>query len=1013
MIYIGKILLRKIGIRLARALRRASNDTAINMSNGKRTKVLANRKKTMRQAMCACTLILPLLGVTTGSVKAKGAYVPYTQSLEAMQQRAYVNAAPQGQDVAREPGKDVVFAPLPTLPQEDSRLEQIAAKQKGALTLDETQQAQELASELEQFGYDIFNRAPSVLSAGDGIPVPEGYRIGPGDNIIVQLFGKRNVEYKLVVTRDGNILVPEYGPVKIAGLSFDEAEKLLVEGFERRAIGAKAVVTMGRLRTLQIRLAGDVVQPGIYKVGGLSSLLDALLTTGGVRRTGSLRNIKLIRGDESIASLDLYDLLQRGSSRADIFLKHNDTIFVPPIGEVVSIGGDVQRPAIYELSGERTVEQVIEMAGGLLPTASLAHSLIERIQNNGFRTLVDFSAMAASGNKKGILQTRISNGDFLRILPLEDELEDVVLVSGHVKRPGGFQFRTGMRISDVFPSVDLLLPAADVDFLLVKREQSSTLRTEIAYTRLIDAIANPGGDADIILQARDHLMVFSLAEQRDLAVEDIVLELDVQGTDYRPARVIEVRGAVRYGGRLPLQEGARLLDVVGMAGGLKPGAEAFYGVIARTRSRSRDITIVPFAIAAAMTDPAGEKNLVIEPGDRLYFFDDEQDRSMLMAQEIKRLREQARYGADERLVSILGEVLHRGEYPLTKSMRASDLVCAASGLSRKAYALGAELSRVKRNTGHESSVNHMTLDSVGLLKICEAQRRMASGELDTAASAELFSRYQNEQLNPLLEPMDQLTFSEKPGWVDRSTVTLRGELQRPGTYAINRGETLCEVLVRAGGLSADAYSFGAEFTRQSVREMQQKTLDELHDQLDDLMVDLSLSHSFNNEEKTSLEWAGKQDYLKSIQQLERGQATGRLVIDMNAVQKCHQHNNPVLQNGDILTVPRTPDFVQVSGQVYVPTSHLYNENRKISDYVELSGGNTVLGRLKDAYVVQANGEVLNYRGSRTSSRIASKKVMPGARIYVPINVDRMNGTERAQSWLSSLMQSAILAGIVL
>ncbi len=968
---------------------------------------------TAARVICSCWLLLPLVGGLASSAHAKDAYVPYLESLEAAQRRAHIDAAPRGQDEVQQVEEDVVFVRAQPFLEEESRLEQIAAEQKGALTLDETQQNQVLATDLEQFGYDIFNRVPITFAPVEGIPVPVGYRIGPGDNLIVQLFGKRNVEYNLVVTRDGNILVTEYGPVKVAGLTFDEVEQLLVEGFERRVIGAKTVVTMGKLRTIQIRLAGDVVQPGIYTVGGLSSLIDALLTTGGVRRTGSLRKIELVRGDKRIATLDLYDLLQSGRSNADIFLKHNDTIFVPPIGNVVSVGGEVQRPAIYELHDERTVDQVIAMAGGLLPTASLAHSLIERIQKNGTRTLVDFAALAARGNEKGILQTRISNGDFLRILPLEDELEDIIQVSGHVRRPGGFQYRQGMRVSDVLPSVDMLLPGADVDFLLIKREQANTLRTEILYTRLIDAIGDPAGESDIVLQARDQLLVFSLAEQRAAALAGIVNDLDIQGTDYRPARVITVRGAVRYNGRLPLQEGAPLLDVVGLAGGLQAGADAYYGVIARIRHPGRDISVVPFSVAQALADPSAPANLVIEPGDRLYFFDDEGDRSKLVSEEIERLRQQASYGVDEQLVSILGEVLNPGIYPLTEKMRASDLLCAARGLSRKAYALGAELSRVQHQPDSDSSVQHIILDSAALLELCDEGRKLARGELDSTTGSELLERYRNEQLNPVLSPMDQLAFWEKSGWVERATVTLSGELQRPGVYAIDRGETLCQVLQRAGGLADDAYSFGAEFTRESVREMQQQTLDELHDQLDDLMVELSLSHSFNNEEKSSLEWAGKQDYMKAIRQLERATATGRLVINMDKAVKCSKRDKLVLENGDRLTVPRTPDFVQVAGQVYVPTSHLHSEDRSIADYVELSGGHTVLGRLKDAYVVQANGEVLNYKGSRRSSRIARKKVMPGARIYVPIDVDRMNATEKAQTWVSSLVQSAILAGIVL
>ena len=128
---------------------------------------------------------------------------------------------------------------------------------------------------------------------------------------------------------------------------------------------------------------------------------------------------------------------------------------------------------------------------------------------------------------------------------------------------------------------------------------------------------------------------------------------------------------------------------------------------------------------------------------------------------------------------------------------------------------------------------------------------------------------------------------------------------------------------------------------------------------------------------------------------------------------CKSRYDLVLEDGDALNVPVEPDYVQVAGQVYVPTSHLYDEDRKIADYIELSGGHTTLGELKHAYVIQANGEVLNYKGSRTSSRIARKTVSPGARIYVPLNVDRMNGTEKAQTWVQTLVNSAILAGVLL
>ena len=960
-------------------------------------------------ALCLACTITPVPAFAIND-----AYLPFVESLQTVQQRAYAQAAPSGHD---QPLADLVEPPEDTgsiqVEREESRLEQMADEKSGPLSLQDKQQDQVLHSDLEQFGYDIFGRVPSTFSPVAGIPVPPNYRIGPGDTIIVQLFGKRNVEYKLVVTRDGNILVPEYGPVTLAGMTFDEAEQVLTEGFESQVIGVKAVVTMGRLRTIQIRLAGDVVQPGVYTIGGLSTMIDALLVTGGVRPTGSLRNIELVRGGKSVATLDFYDLLLRGRMDQDFFLAHNDTIFVPAIGPIVYVGGEVQRPAIYELSGEQTVGQVIAMSGGLLPTASLSHSHIERIQSGGTRTLIDFSANNGLGNESAILNTKVHTGDLLRVLSLEDELSDVVLLSGHVKRPGGYQFRSGMRVSDVISGAEVLLPGADVDFLLIKRENPRTLRTEAMYVHLVRALTTPGGKDDIVLQSRDQLIVFNLDNNREEDVANIVRELDIQATDYRPARVVEARGAVRYNGRLPLQEGARLLDVMTLAGGLLPGAEMFYGVIARTRHPSRTIEAISFNIAAAITNPGSSANRVIEPGDRLYFFDDRGSRSELLNKEIDLLRQQASYGADEQLVTVQGEVLHAGTYPLVSGMRASDLLCAAQGLTRKAYGLGAELSRLQHKSDADNAVEHVNLDSSILLGLCDDARSASTSETVAQGSGAELDSYNDDQLNPLLKPMDQLTFTEKSGWVERATVTLVGEVQRPGVYAINRGETLCQVLQRADGLTPQAYIFGSQFTRRSVREMQQQTLDELHGQLDDLMIELSLSQGFNKTGKAPSELSSKQDYLKAIRQLEKAEANGRMVINLERVQTCKAKYDMALEDGDVLTVPHTPDYVQVAGQVYVPTSHLYDEDRKIGDYVEMSGGHTALGQLKHAYVIQANGEVMNYKGSRNSSRMARKSVMPGAKIYVPLDVDRMNVTEKAQTWVDTLVRSAILAGIVL
>jgi protein involved in polysaccharide export with SLBB domain len=217
---------------------------------------------------------------------------------------------------------------------------------------------------------------------------------------------------------------------------------------------------------------------------------------------------------------------------------------------------------------------------------------------------------------------------------------------------------------------------------------------------------------------------------------------------------------------------------------------------------------------------------------------------------------------------------------------------------------------------------------------------------------------------------------------------------------------------RAGGVTAAAYLPGAVFTRRSVQAQQQQTLDEMQSRLDDLMVDLSLSHSYNNADKTP---AGdhKTEYLSVIRQLERARPTGRMVIDLEGAMSCDEQLNVALEDGDRLQIGVMPTTVYVAGQVYVPTSHLHKGSRTTADYLELSGGATVLGRQEHAYVIEPSGEVLAANSRKGKRRLMKTRLQPGSTVVVPLDVDRMNPTERAQSWTRSLAEIAILAGIVL
>lgn len=1110
-----------------------------------------NRRLSLLFAITCCLASVSLQGAQDG-------FEPILDSLQYRQKQAHLSAAPSGQDEPLETKVTPVFVSDAAVRTVASSLEKVAEVRTQELTLEESRQTQALDQELQQFGYELFQRGMRAEDL-DHVSVPADYEIGPGDTLVVQLYGKRNVEYTLVVTREGKLLIPEFGPMTVAGLTFAEVRELIIEGFSSRVIGAKTAVTMGGVRSLQVRLSGDVNVPGIYAVNGLATLVDALLASGGVKPSGTLRNIQLVRQGKLVRSFDLYDLLLRGDTSEDISLKHNDVIFVPPIGDVVYVGGEVQRPAIYELDGTTTLAEVLEMAGGTLPTASIAASYIERIVTNSYRTLVNLSEVH---DAEGLL---LAPSDYVRVMPVDDKLDQIVLLSGHVKRPGGYQFTPGMTVSQLLGGSDTLLRNADLDFALLKREARGTKRTYVEYLQLDEILRFPGSEADLMLQPRDELIVFDLGNNRSQQLARVRREMEIQATPYAPAAVVSFQGHVRFSGQFPLQHGIRLLSALSISGGMLPGVDMEYAIVLRTLQPSGLVKPLHVRLAAALATPDSSANPTLKAGDQVYLFDANSERSKLLQPALERLKADGRYLDDPEVVTSEGLVRSRGEFPLTENMRASDLLCASDGLQTRAHGISAELSRTHKRSGMMPEIEHIELDADYLVQICSARKTRAAlvaahamdqmrkhtampvaavrqvndvvgpirFETGTADLPKEFIRqiqaelhkYRNESdvrvlvvghtdntplsaktaarhgdnvglslarawevanlihaglpedivievegrgasqpvatnlseagrranrrvevhlrfnaavnpqhpdssgltelpqyaeadlgpiyadKDPLLQSGDQLTFVQREGWRELRQVTLAGEVVRPGIYVIDRGETLCSVMSRAGGLTSNAWAFGAEFVRRSTRARQQKTLNDIQDQLDDLMFELSLSHSVNNAEKTPA--AGNKDaYLKVLDRLKRAEPNGREVIDLERAMTCNEKFDLVMEDGDVLNVPLRSRQVSVMGQVYVPTSHAYREERTIRDYIELSGGATVIGRLADAYAVQANGEVLNMRG-RGFKSFSRRKPEPGAVIYVPLNVDRMNTTERIQAWTRSLVEVALFAGVIL
>lgn len=802
--------------------------------------------------------------------------------------------------------------------------------------------------QLERFGYDVFAGDPDSFSPATNIPIPNSYVVGPGDTVIIQLFGQRNATHELVVTRDGELQFPEIGPVPVAGLTFQAMREQLQSTVQNQLIGQNANITMGPLRSINVFVMGEAWRPGSYTVSALSTITNALVVSGGITDIGSLRNVRLMRAGERVGELDLYDLLLRGDTSGDVRLRANDTIFIPPVGTAVGVTGEVRRPAIYELKGEESPADLVELAGGLEATAFPQAARLERINEQGQRILLDVNPATGEGPAP-------RDGDLLRVPSVLEQLENVVQLEGHAERPGGVQWRQGLRVSDVLPSVRDLRPDPDLEYALIAREIQPTRRIELLQVNLGEAINNPGSPADLALQPRDRLLTFSASRNRQSQLRGLLEQLRLQATFQDPPLIVNVRGNVRFPGLYPLVRGMTLDEAIRYAGGLDANSELDYLLVERRIDRSDTVAVLSSAIDPDTLRP--QRSITLQEQDEIVVFNANQPRELLLAPTLERLRNQASAERPTRIASVTGEVRFPGDYPLEAGMTVERLIEVAGGLSEAADPRDAEITRYDAHPEVGREIGHQAVD---------LQATGAAGQGYT------------------LQPFDQLVVRQMPNWTVRETVTVGGEVNSPGTYTITKDETLTSLIERAGGLTEQADADAAIFLREELRENEQELLEEFQRELERDLITRRLQLTGEGQQSSG-DVEGLLGLLERIADIE---ATGRLVIDLPGMLAGDRRAAQVtLRPGDELLVPRQRQEITVMGEVHRPTSHVFRQGRDVSDYIASSGGMTQSGDKDGIFIIKASGEVISVGGGRWFFE-RRQRLEPGDSIVVPFDTYR-------------------------
>ena len=647
------------------------------------------------------------------------------------------------------------------------------------------------ASSLKPFGYDLFANAPTTFAPAASIPVSSDYLLGPGDTLDILFYGKTNTAFSLEINREGFVDFPQLGPVGLAGLTYGEAKDMLQARIAAQIIGTQVSISMGSLRSMQVFVLGEAFKPGAYTVSSLSTITHALVSSGGVSDIGSLRNIQLKRQGKLVATLDLYDLLLAGDTSNDVRVQAADVIYIPTVGDLASIEGQVLRPAIYELKGTESIQDLVELAGGMGPKAFAQSARLQRINFDGFMTTLDVD-LTQSEDKSASLR----GGDHLTVDAITNYKKDVVSLQGAVRHEGDFAWRDGMRVSDIVATRDKLNPDADLGAVMLVREIPNSADIEMLIFSFERVLADFSSEDNQRLMSRDKIIVLSAYGDRATQISPYITQLKRQATLGTSAKIVASGGTVRFPGEYPLVEGMSIDDLIRLSGGLVESAYSQSAEIARI-DLSNPNRAVSSIVVSSLT---GSSTMALQPSDYVEF------------RTIPDFRE-------TQTISLEGEFVFPGTYAFDKGENLSSVIQRAGGFTDEAFVDGSiflrealkireqqELDRLAKVLNDDLNADRLR-DANSNIAVDDAQLTLQRNAIEALSSAEAQGRLVIPLMKIVNFSVDDVALKTN----DRllipkfsQEVTVIGEVQRPTSYLYDASFSQADYLMQSGGIKPSA-----------------------------------------------------------------------------------------------------------------------------------------------------------------------------------------------------------------
>ncbi|MEJ8739558.1 SLBB domain-containing protein [Phocaeicola sp. HCN-6420] len=627
--------------------------------------------------------------------------------------------------------------------------------------LDEKPQAQEVAQQDAVFGRNIFNTRNLTFEPNVNIATPPNYRLGPGDEVVIDIWGASQNTIRQQVSPDGTINLEQLGPVFLSGMTIDRAQQYLT-GELRKIYSDQSNqirVTLGNTRTIQINVMGEVVQPGTYALSAFSTVFHALYRAGGVSGIGSLRNVKVSRGGQIVATVDVYQFIMQGKTRDDIRLEEGDVIIVPAYDALVQITGNVKRPMRYEMKKGETLSTLLKYAGGF--TSDAYTKSLRIVRQNG----KEYQVNTVDDTDYSVC--KMHDGDVVTAEAILDRFTNKLEVRGAVYRPGIYELGGKLNtVRELVDKADGLMADAFTGRAVLYRERENKTREvkQIDIRAIMD-----GTQPDIPLQKNDVLYIPSIHDLEDLGN-------------------VQIFGEVTHPGDYPYADNMTLEDLVITAGGLRESASVVRVDVAR---RIKDPKSTESSATIGQTFSFGLKDGFVvdgEPGFTLQPYDQ------------VFVRRSPGYSAQQN-VTVNGEVLYGGTYALTsKSERISSIIAKAGGATPFAYVKGAKLTRV----ANEEEIRRMQ-DVVTLLRRQVGEEMMDSLGITVQRTFTVGIDLEAALANPgsdadiVLREGDVISVPEY-----NNTVKIDGAVMMPNTVSFKKGESVKYYISQAGGYGQNA-----------------------------------------------------------------------------------------------------------------------------------------------------------------------------------------------------------------